>query len=107
LWVYAPGRVRQVYRKRWQAKAGDETFTFEARVIETDSPTNPGDSGGPLVNDQGELVGVTQGGAFDARGLSYFIDVAEVRSFLAGRLGDTAAAADPPKPAAPPSRGKA
>jgi S1-C subfamily serine protease len=82
LWVYTPGKVRQVYQKRWGAKAGDEELSFEARVIETDSPTNPGDSGGPLVNDQGELVGVTQGGALKAQLLSTFIDVSEVKRFL-------------------------
>src|SRR4051812_47379288 len=64
LWVYTPGKVRQVYSKKWKAQLDEKTvITFEAKVIETDSPTNPGDSGGPLVNDKGELVGVTQGGA--------------------------------------------
>jgi S1-C subfamily serine protease len=82
LWVYTPGKVRQVYFKRWKAKIGDDTANFEAEVVETDSATNPGDSGGPLVNDQGELVGVTQGGAIGASLLSTFIDVSEVRRFL-------------------------
>ncbi len=54
-------------------------------MIETDSPTNPGDSGGPLVNDRGELVGVTQGGSVDAQSLSLFVDVSEVKRFLATR----------------------
>jgi hypothetical protein len=83
LWVYTPGKVRQVYQKKWAAKAGRETLQFEARVIETDSPTNPGDSGGPLVNDRAELVGVTQGGATNASLLSTFVDVSEVKRFLA------------------------
>ena len=61
LWVYTPGKVRQVYAKNWKSEVDGRTLTFEADVIETDSPTNPGDSGGPLVNDKGELVGVTQG----------------------------------------------
>jgi hypothetical protein len=83
LWVYTPGKVRQVYQKKWAAKAGRETLQFEARVIETDSPTNPGDSGGPLVNDRAELVGVTQGGSTNASLLSTFVDVSEVKRFLA------------------------
>lgn len=83
LWVYTPGKVRQVYEKKWAAKAGNETLSFKARVIETDSPTNPGDSGGPLVNDRAELVGVTQGGSTNANLLSTFIDVSEVHRFLA------------------------
>jgi anion-transporting ArsA/GET3 family ATPase len=83
LWVYTPGKVRQVYHKKWQAKLDDRTtLTFQAQIIETDSPTNPGDSGGPLVNDKGELVGVTQGGAINAQALSTFIDLSEVKKLL-------------------------
>jgi S1-C subfamily serine protease len=86
LWVYTPGKVRQVYTKKWRAKLDERTtLTFEARVVETDSPTNPGDSGGPLVNDRGELVGVTQGGAIDAQLLSTFVDISEVKRLLSRR----------------------
>ena len=81
LWVYTPGKVRQVYRKKWRAKL-DRIVEFEADVVETDSPTNPGDSGGPLANDKGELVGVTEGGALDAQLLSTFVDVSEVQKLL-------------------------
>ena len=101
LWVYTPGRVRQVYHKRWKSQLGDDTVQFEADVVETDSATNPGDSGGPLVNDKAQLVGVTQGGAVNARLLSTFIDVAEVRLLLNSRevkaLGSGAPAAPPEK----------
>ncbi|MBA4187199.1 MAG: hypothetical protein C0467_04190 [Planctomycetaceae bacterium] len=108
LWVYTPGKVRQVYSKKWRAKLDERTtLNFQAKVIETDSPTNPGDSGGPLVNDKGELVGVTQGGALDAQLLSTFVDLSEVkrlinrRSVQALRSTDTVAAEtqakDPPK----------
>jgi hypothetical protein len=85
LWVYTPGKVRQVYQKKWSAKAGEQILHFDAKVIETDSPTNPGDSGGPLVNDKAELVGITQGGATNASLLSVFVDVSEVRRFLASQ----------------------
>jgi S1-C subfamily serine protease len=86
LWVYTPGKVRQVYSKKWQAKLDEKTtLDFKAKVIETDSPTNPGDSGGPLVNDKGELVGVTQGGALDAQSLSIFVDLSEIKHLLARR----------------------
>jgi S1-C subfamily serine protease len=82
LWVYTPGKVRQVYHKRWRADLDGRVVNFEAKVVETDSATNPGDSGGPLVNDKGELVGVTQGGAVNAQLLSTFIDATEVQRFL-------------------------
>jgi len=106
LWVYTPGKVRQVYSKKWRAKLDERTIhTFQAKVIETDSPTNPGDSGGPLVDDRGELVGVTQGGAIDAESLSIFVDLSEVkriidrRSVQALRSMDaaTTSAQEPPK----------
>ena len=86
LWVYTPGKVRQVYGKKWKAKLDERTvLTFQAKVIETDSPTNPGDSGGPLVNDRGELVGVTQGGVIDADALSLFVDLSEVKRLVERR----------------------
>ncbi len=85
LWVYTPGRVRQVYFKKWKSELDGRVANFEAEIVETDSATNPGDSGGPLVNDQAQLVGVTQGGAVNARLLSTFIDVSEVKLFLASR----------------------
>ncbi len=83
LWVYTPGKVRQVYQKTWRAEVDRKMLTFKAKVVETDSATNPGDSGGPLVNGEGELVGVTQGGAIKAQLLSTFIDVNEVKRLLA------------------------
>jgi S1-C subfamily serine protease len=83
LWLYTQGTVRQVYEKKWRVRDGNSTLEFSARVVETQSPTNPGDSGGPLVNDQGDLVGITQGMATDASLLSLFIDVSEVKAFLA------------------------
>jgi hypothetical protein len=109
LWVYTPGKVRQVYHKKWEAKIEEKKVqTFQAKVIETDSPTNPGDSGGPLVNDKGELVGVTQGGAIDAQALSIFVDLSEVKRLLNRRsvqalrttepVSTTPQVKDPPKP---------
>jgi len=83
LWVYTSGTVRTpAYHKRWSVRDGDQTLSFNADVIETQSATNQGDSGGPLVNDQGDLVAVTQGYATNAQLLSLFIDASEVRNFL-------------------------
>jgi len=62
----------------------EEGTQHRARVVETQSPTNPGDSGGPLVNDHGELVGVTQGGLGGAQLVSLFVDVTEAASFIEG-----------------------
>jgi len=82
LWVYTPGKVRQVYQKQFKSGGEGVELYIDAKVVETDSPTNPGDSGGPLVNDRGELVGVTQGGARNAQSVSTFIDLTEVRTLL-------------------------
>ena len=84
LWVYASGSVRSIYPKDWRVKEGERIHDFKAKVLETQSPTNPGDSGGPLVNDKGEMIGITQGYAPDAQLLSLFIDISEVRTFLRG-----------------------
>ncbi len=83
LFGYVKGSVRAVYKKDWKAEvAPKRVATFEAKVVETDSPTNPGDSGGPLLNAKGELVGVTHGGAINAQLVSSFIDVSEVKHLL-------------------------
>ena len=102
LWVYTPGKVRQVYSKTWKAKLDEKTVhTFQSKVVETDSPTNPGDSGGPLVNDKGELVGVTEGGAADAQSLSLFVDLSEVKKLLARRSVLALRATEPKEPVKP------
>lgn len=101
LWGYVKGTVRQVYRKKWKAQLGRNVVTFEAKVVETDSATNPGDSGGPLLNDRGELVGVTQGGAIKAQLISTFIDISEVKQLLAQK-GVREPAPPPAAPPAPP-----
>lgn len=86
LFGYVKGSVRQVYKKEWKAELAPKRIaTFEAKVVETDSATNPGDSGGPLLNSKGELVGVTQGGALNAQLVSTFIDVSEVKQLLSTR----------------------
>jgi hypothetical protein len=101
LWVYTPGKVRQVYLKKWKAQLDENrTLTFEANVIETDSATNPGDSGGPLLNDKGQLVGVTHGGNVKERLISTFIDVAEVKEFLTSKEVRALGTLDVPKRAA-------
>ena len=99
LWGYVPGRVRNVYRHTWNADLGGRVVKFEAKVVETDSATNPGDSGGPLVNDKGELVGVTEGAATNAQLVSTFIDISEVKKLLA--QGESKPKADAPKTDAP------
>jgi len=82
LWVYTPGKVRQVYHHQWHSGSGRDRLDLDARIVETQSPINRGDSGGPLVNNKGELVGVTQGHLLDAQQISLFIDVSEVRELL-------------------------
>jgi S1-C subfamily serine protease len=83
LWRYSKGEVRQVYATHFKARASEGTsLEIDARVVETQVPTNSGDSGGPVVNDKGELVAVTQSNDVKQRLVSYSIDVGELRSFL-------------------------
>lgn len=78
LWVYSSGTVRQLYR----AKEQFPDALYDYLRVETQSPTNFGDSGGPAVNDRGELLAVNHGALLDARLMTRFIDVSEVRSVM-------------------------
>jgi S1-C subfamily serine protease len=83
LWRYCKGEVRQVYRKAWVCSDGQRLqLELEARVVETQIPTNQGDSGGPNVNDRCELVAITQGGNQDNRLVSFSIHVSEIKDLL-------------------------
>jgi S1-C subfamily serine protease len=87
LWRYGRGHVRQVYRHRLKGDAeGEEEAEYElnARVVETQVPSNPGDSGGPVVNDRGELVGITEGVRLSRQLVTFAIEVSEVRAVLGG-----------------------
>ncbi len=85
LWVYTDGTVRQLGRKQFRAtgRDGRDPIDLDCMIVESTSPVNPGDSGGPVLNDKGELVAVVQGHLSDAqaRSMTYFIDVSEVRQF--------------------------
>jgi S1-C subfamily serine protease len=102
LWVYTEGSVRQVYRRKGRTtdKEGGSSFEIDARIVETQSPVNQGDSGGPVVNDKGELVAVVQGHVPDAqaRSVSIFIDVSEVRDLLVSKHFAKAPLKEPEKP---------
>ena len=84
LWIYSPGRVRQVYQDKWKIFDGlsNRQMSYDSTIVETDSPINPGDSGGPLVNDRGSLVGIAHGSHTSARSMSVFIDVRECRALV-------------------------
>lgn len=83
LWIYTPGKVRQVYKDKWSVK--DEVFRdghYDAMILETDSAINAGDSGGPLVNERGALVGIAHGGHMRANNFSIFIEASECRALI-------------------------
>jgi serine/threonine-protein kinase len=83
LWVYAKGVVRSsVYVKQWKAGSPDALLDYKARVLETDTPTNPGDSGGPCVNDRGELVGIALAGMRAINPIALFIAYSEAEDFI-------------------------
>jgi tetratricopeptide (TPR) repeat protein len=76
LWIMTTGEVRQVYRR-------SHANGHLARVVETQLPTNGGNSGGAVVNDRLDVVAVVEGAQTNARLVSLFIDVNEVRDYLA------------------------
>lgn len=75
LWIMTSGEVRQVYRR-------SHANNHFARVVETQLPTNRGNSGGAVVNDRLEVVAVVEGHMNEARLVSLFIDVNEIRAYL-------------------------
>ncbi len=79
LWVFSSGSVRQVGKRSFTYRSGQKV---EAEVIETQSPINPGDSGGPVVNEFGEVIGVVSGFSPEARLVSNFIDLSEVKKLF-------------------------
>lgn len=86
LWLYAWGRVRQVYHREWESLAGAKTkLKHSCRVLETISAVNPGDSGGPVLDDNGDLVGVVHGFSKVGNQIGVMIAAAEVRTFLGER----------------------
>ena len=60
--------------------------TFEgASYIQSDVSVNPGSSGGPLLDEQGEAVGITEGGfqvAGAPSGINLFVPVVDALEFL-------------------------
>ncbi|GAB5406340.1 MAG: hypothetical protein Aurels2KO_45710 [Aureliella sp.] len=75
-WIYTSGEVRAVY-KRSLANG------YDAQTVEANMQTNQGNSGGPVVNNRGELVAVVEGHQTNARSVSLYIDLAEVKQFIA------------------------
>ncbi len=75
LWIYTQGTTRAVY-ERTLANG------FKARTLEADMETNRGNSGGAVVDDTGRLVGVVEGHQTNARSVSMYIDIDEVRKFM-------------------------
>jgi len=84
LWIYSPGKVRQVFQDTWKIfdDIDNRMCEYNAMKLETDSAINPGDSGGPLVNDRCAMVGVAHGHSLVANNISIFIEVSEVRALL-------------------------
>lgn len=85
LWRYSEGKVRQVYEAQMRVSSPDGRTSFEinAKMVESQVPTNGGDSGGPVVNNKGELVAVTQSEDTVRRLVTYSVDISEVKAFLA------------------------
>jgi S1-C subfamily serine protease len=76
------GRVRAVGVEDAQAGGPGEVVRIKAKMVTANNPVPPGDTGGPLIDKYGYLVAVTAS-ELSAGNVSRFIDVTEVRAFLA------------------------
>jgi S1-C subfamily serine protease len=83
LFSITEGKVRSVGVEEHRIGGGGEGFTLKAKVVTATNPVNPGDSGGPLFNKKGQQVAVTESGHTRAQQVNMFVDVTEVRAFLA------------------------
>jgi S1-C subfamily serine protease len=88
---------------------GEGAFRVQAKMVTTTNPTNPGDSGGPLFNRKGHQVGVTESGSSGVQQVNLFVDVTEVRAFLAEKkitFKELSEEPDPKPEEIVPSKGK-
>lgn len=95
LWVRSRGWVRQVRRLAEGYFSGGKQVAEGAWIVEARVPIIEGDSGGPLLDEQGRVVGTAAAVAWESEGAGYFIDVRELRAFLA-RAGQGAPGPLPP-----------
>jgi S1-C subfamily serine protease len=77
---------------------GADAFRVRAKMVTATNPTNPGDSGGPLFNSKGHQVAVTESGRTRAQQVNLFVDVTEVRAFLAEKKITFKELSDEPDP---------
>jgi S1-C subfamily serine protease len=79
------GNVRAVDIRDFAVGGSDGVMRIKARMVTATNPVNPGDSGGPLIDKRGYQVAVTESGVFDGKtqNVNGFVDVTEVRAFLA------------------------
>jgi S1-C subfamily serine protease len=82
IWSYTRGYVSQV-RSDYTWKTSDKSITYQASVIQTQTPINPGNSGGPLLDKNGRLIGINSFGNPSAPGMNYAVSSAEIVKFLA------------------------
>ncbi|HEX3150379.1 MAG TPA: serine protease [Gemmataceae bacterium] len=83
LFSFTDSSVRAVGNEDLRIGGNDEILRIPCRMVIATNAMAPGDSGGPLINKQGELVAVSETGGVSASWMPVFIDVTEVRGFLA------------------------
>jgi hypothetical protein len=80
-WSYTKGIISQL-RDNYVWKVSP-ALSFQADVIQTQTPISPGSSGGPLLSDDGKLIGVNSFKDLKAEAINFAVSVVDVRSFLA------------------------
>lgn len=78
VWTYTAGIVSQVRPAyEWES----DGRKHHAKVIQTQTASNPGNSGGPLLNDDGEVIGINSFRR-EGEGLNFAVAADVVGSFL-------------------------
>ena len=78
--TYTQGVVSQIRKNHvWNY---DEYNSFEATVIQTQTPINPGNSGGPLISDKGFVIGINSFVQLETEGIAFAVASIEIQDFL-------------------------
>jgi S1-C subfamily serine protease len=79
-WSFTSGIISQIRKN--QVWSYDNQTSFNADIIQIQTPINPGNSGGPLINEDGYLVGINSFTDPNSQGINFAIHINEIKKFI-------------------------